>query len=145
MAIVGVYKIEMLLFVVTDIERPVISNLPASINVNTDAGLPTATVPWASPTTTDNSDEPISLTSDYDPGASFPIGTTTVTYTAKDIHGNTATATVEVVVTGKSDTSMFISFLFIKMLLHYSVFRFPFESDVTLNTLPVFLILFRKS
>ena len=126
----------MLLSVVIDIERPVISNLLASINVNTDAGLPTATVSWASPTTTDNSDEPVSLTSDYNPGASFPIGTTTVTYTAKDIHDNTVTTTVDVVVTGKFDTLMFVSFLFVKMLLHYSVFYlfiFTFSFRVRCN------------
>ena len=118
-----VYKIYilLLLYIVIDMERPVVSNLPASISVNTDAGLPTATVPWTPPTASDNSLEGATLTSNYNPGAAFPIGTTTVTYTATDGAGNRATASFYVVVTGKlksrfSNKHFFISCSLFRLL-----------------------------
>ena len=89
-----------MLSVVTDIERPVISNLPTPISVNTDAGLATATVTWTPPTASDNSRVHVTLTSNYNPEVAFPIGTTTVTYTATDVAGNRATASFYVIVTG---------------------------------------------
>ena len=55
---------------------------------------------WTPPTASDNSGEAVTLTSDYSPGETFPIGNTTVTYTATDAYGNTATSTFNVVVTG---------------------------------------------
>ena len=57
-----------------------------------------AMVSWTEPSSTDNSGSP-TLTSDYNPGDSFQIGFTTVTYTSTDIAGNTATCTFDVVVT----------------------------------------------
>ena len=85
----------------TDAEIPVISGTPSNKTVNTDASLPNATVSWTPPTASDNSGEAVTLTSDYSPGDAFPIGTTTVTYTATDAYGNTATSSFDVVVTGK--------------------------------------------
>ena len=87
----------------TESEDPVLSGTPSNQTVNTDAGSPTATVSWTPPTASDNSVEAVLLTSDYSPGDTFPIGTTTVTYTAMDAYGNTATTTFNVVVTGKYD------------------------------------------
>ena len=69
--------------------------------MNTDSGLPNATVSWTPPTASDNSGEAVTLASDYSPGGTFSIGTTTVTYTATDAYGNTATSILIVVVTGK--------------------------------------------
>ena len=69
--------------------------------MNTDASLPNATVSWTPPTASDNSGEAVTLASDYNPGDTFPIGTTTITYTATDAYGNTVTSTFNVVVTGK--------------------------------------------
>ena len=69
--------------------------------MNTDTSLPNATVSWTPPTASDNSGEAVTLTSDYSPGDTFPIGTTTVTYTATDTYGNTATSIIIVIVTGK--------------------------------------------
>ena len=69
--------------------------------MNTDDSLPNAIVSWTPPTASDNSGEAVTLTSDYSPGDTFPIGTTTVTYTATDSYGNIATSTFDVVVTGK--------------------------------------------
>ena len=85
----------------TDTEVPVISSTPSIQNVSTDAGSPNATVSWTPPTASDNSGEAVTLTSDYSPGDTFPIGTTTVTYTATDCYGNAATSSFDVVVTGK--------------------------------------------
>ena len=87
----------------TDAEVPVISGTPSNQTINTDASLPNATVTWTPPTASDNSGEEVTLTSDYESGDSFSIGTTTVTYTATDAYGNTATSAFNVVVTGKYD------------------------------------------
>ena len=85
----------------SDTEIPVISGTPSTQNVNTEVSLPNVTVSWTPPTAIDNSGEAVTLTSDYSPGDKFPIGTTTVTYTATDTYGNVATSTFNVVVTGK--------------------------------------------
>ena len=85
----------------SDTENPVISDTLSTQNVNTDASSPTATVSWAPPTASDNSGEAVTLTSDYSPGDAFPIGATTVTYTATDSYGNVATSSFAVVVTGR--------------------------------------------
>ena len=90
-------------FFLTDAEVPVISSIPSNQTVNTDASSPNATVSWTPPTASDNSGEAVTLTSDYGSGDIFPIGTTTVTLTAIDSYGNTATSTFSVVVTGKYD------------------------------------------
>ena len=87
----------------TDNENPVISGCPSTQNANTDSGIATATVSWTPPTATDNSGTQ-TLTPDYNPGDSFPIGTTTVTYTSTDAAGNTDTCTFDVIVTGLSDS-----------------------------------------
>ena len=84
-----------------DAEVPIISGTPSNETVNTGSGLPIVTVSWTPPTASDNSGEAVTLTSDYTPGDRFSIGTTTVTYTATDTYGNTATSTFNVVVIGK--------------------------------------------
>ncbi|GAP69295.1 por secretion system C-terminal sorting domain [Bacteroidales bacterium 6E] len=84
--------------VVTDNEFPEISGMPTDVAVNNDAGLCSAVVTWDAPTATDNCGV-ASLTSDYASGHAFAVGTTTVTYTATDVNGNTTTASFDVVVT----------------------------------------------
>ncbi|XP_072018871.1 uncharacterized protein [Amphiura filiformis] len=76
--------------IITDMEDPTISNVPTSITVNTNAGLPYALVTWTEPTVTDNSGD-FTLVSDYTQNYQFPVGTTTVTFTAIDGSGNTVT------------------------------------------------------
>ncbi|MFZ6052510.1 HYR domain-containing protein [Halocola ammonii] len=88
--------------VVSDVSDPVISNLPADVAVNNDTESCDAIVSWTAPTASDNC-ELASLTSNFESGAAFPVGTTTVTYTAEDIYGNTATAAFDVVVSDASD------------------------------------------
>jgi hypothetical protein len=66
--------------------------------VNNDAGNCSAVVTWTAPTAADNC-EVLSFTSNYASGYAFPVGTTTVTYTATDIHTNVQTGSFDVVVT----------------------------------------------
>ncbi len=76
---------------VQDHEAPVFSNIPSDISqCNTH---PT----WTPPTATDNCGS-VTITSTHNPGATFPIGTTPVTYTATDASGNTATASFDVII-----------------------------------------------
>ncbi len=84
----------------------VVDNLPPTITcpdnitaVSTD-GNPVV-VSWTAPSATDNCSA--ALTSDYDPGDSFPVGTTTVTYTSTDGEGNTADCNFDVTVTFNSE------------------------------------------
>src|SRR5690554_6108649 len=82
---------------VNDTENPVIVDCPTDITVNNDLGSCDAVVTWTAPTFTDNCTG-TTLTSTHEPGDVFPIGTTTVTYTATDGEGNTATCSFEVTV-----------------------------------------------
>lgn len=79
---------------VTDNEVPVISNCPANITQANDANQCGAVVTWTEPTATDNCTPSGSLvwTKSHTPGSFFPVGTTTVTYTAKDASNNSSAA-----------------------------------------------------
>ena len=83
---------------VTDDEAPSISGMPANITQTNDAGNCSAAVNWTAPAASDNC-AVNTFTSDAAPGDTFPVGTTTVTYTAVDIYGNTNTAAFNVTVT----------------------------------------------
>ncbi|WP_040401415.1 HYR domain-containing protein, partial [Cecembia lonarensis] len=80
-----------------DTEDPVISDCPMDISVSNDAGSCGAIVNWTAPTATDNSGS-VTLTSNFEPGSFFPVGSTTVTYTATDAAGNTAICSFAVTV-----------------------------------------------
>jgi hypothetical protein len=93
-------------FVITVVDNtpPVIAGCPGNVNVNTGAGRATCdqTATWTEPTVTDNCSSVASITwtKSHIPGATFPVGVTTVTYTAKDVALNTSltcTFTVTVV------------------------------------------------
>lgn len=81
---------------VNDTELPVIV-CPADVNVNTDPGVCDATgVVLGVPTTSDN----CGIASVTNDGLiTYPLGTTTVTWTVTDVNGNTATCTQLVTVT----------------------------------------------
>ena len=68
---------------------------------NTDSGQATATVTWTPATATDNSGDTPTLAVTHNPGDSFPIGTTLVTYTFTDASSNSAVCTFSVTVNGK--------------------------------------------
>jgi hypothetical protein len=79
---------------VLDTIKPVITGCPASFTHNVTCSGP---ISWTPPTASDNCS--FTLTSNYAPGYVFPPGTTTVTYTAQDASGNTATCSFDVTFT----------------------------------------------
>ena len=76
-------------------------NVPKGLVVNTDSGMPTTVVSWQQPSATENSGEPVTISSNFNSGDTFPIGITTVTFTATDSSGNANSATFAITVTGK--------------------------------------------
>ncbi|MEN9347164.1 MAG: hypothetical protein RLZZ77_675, partial [Bacteroidota bacterium] len=86
---------------VTDDEQPII-NCTNDISVNTDLGLCSAAITIPALNTTDNC-AIASIINDFngtaDASGTYQVGTTTVTWTVTDIHGNTNTCTFDVVVT----------------------------------------------
>ncbi|MGB1636044.1 MAG: HYR domain-containing protein, partial [Flavobacteriales bacterium] len=87
---------------VVDNEAPTITAM-ADIPQNVDAGNCTAVVTWVAPTAADNCTTISSFTSNYNSGHAFPVGTTTVTYTATDAANNTTTESFDVVITDNED------------------------------------------
>ncbi len=79
-----------------DVTPPVIANCPANIALQTSTTCATAT--WTAPTATDNCSTP-SVSSTFASGTCFPVGTTTVVYTARDAANNASTCSFNVVVT----------------------------------------------
>jgi gliding motility-associated-like protein len=82
---------------VTDNVAPVITGCPTNIVVSNDPNVCTAVVSWIAPTASDNCGI-VTLTSTHNPGATFPVGITTVTYTAVDQFNNTTTCSFTVTV-----------------------------------------------
>ena len=83
----------------TDHEKPEIS-CPEDISISNDPGKCGAVVNYTVPTATDNSGKvTVSLKNGPKPGADFPVGTTTVTYTATDAAGNSIDCSFDVTVT----------------------------------------------
>ncbi|MEN3010155.1 MAG: HYR domain-containing protein, partial [Candidatus Bipolaricaulaceae bacterium] len=84
---------------VVDTQPPVISGCPGDLTVYTGPGRTTCdqVAFWTPPTASDNCGV-VSFTSTHNPGDVFPVGTTTVTYTARDAAGNTASSRFKVTV-----------------------------------------------
>ncbi len=80
---------------VVDTGKPEVIKSTAPIVINADAQCK-AIATWTPPEFSDCSQ--ITLTPNYNPGSSFPVGSTNVTYTARDLAGNTATSTFTVTV-----------------------------------------------
>ena len=84
--------------IITDTQNPTYTGCPASFSVNTDPDACSAVVTWTPPTPHDNCPG-VQSASDHAPGETFPIGPTTVTYTATDASNHTVvcqfTITVE--------------------------------------------------
>lgn len=85
--------------VVVDSENPMISNCPGNITINNDQGTCGAVVNYTAPTASDNCSG-ASIIGNHNSGETFPIGTTTVTYTATDASGNVSTCSFMVTVNG---------------------------------------------
>jgi hypothetical protein len=84
-------------FSIIDNVAPTITSVPNNVTITADANTCEATYSWNPPIVSDNC-VGVSMTSNYLPGSSFPIGTTTVTYTATDASGNTANVSFEITV-----------------------------------------------
>jgi hypothetical protein len=83
--------------VIDDVTLPVIASCPSDITINSNTTGCAAIVSWTPPTVTDNC-VGVTMTSSHAPGSVFPLGTTTVTYTAIDAGLNTVTCTFTVTV-----------------------------------------------
>jgi len=83
--------------VVQDLEAPVISQVPESVTIQSITGFCGGAHHWSVPTVTDNCDT-LEPTSDFLSGHFFPIGTTTVEYSATDAAGNATTSAFTVTV-----------------------------------------------
>jgi len=90
------------LITVTDDQEPSIDGLPTSMTLSAEAGLCSATATWTIPGSSDNC-QVESLISDHQSGDSFPVGSTVVTYTALDIHGNSSSEAFTVTVNDEED------------------------------------------
>lgn len=82
---------------VNDVQPPVFTNCPNNIIMNNDPGMCEAVVTWNAPIVTDNCGVN-TVTTTNSPGGSFPVGVTTVTYTATDNSGNASTCTFTVTI-----------------------------------------------
>ena len=78
--------------VIRDITAPAITGCPSSIITCTPI------VSWIAPSALDNCTGAVILTSNHNPGETFPVGITTVIYTATDISNNTSTCSFTVTV-----------------------------------------------
>ena len=74
-----------------DTQPPVINTCPDSINNVIPIGITSIAITWTEPTATDNSGISPTVTQSHQPGDSFPVGVTQVTYTFTDMAGNEAT------------------------------------------------------
>ncbi|MGL1889537.1 MAG: HYR domain-containing protein, partial [Reichenbachiella sp.] len=88
----------------TDTTDPVIVSIPTDITQDTDSSSGDAVVTWTVPTTTDNCSA--TLTTSHTPGATFALGTTTVTYTATDGAINVVTSSFDVIVEDNEDPTI---------------------------------------
>ncbi len=85
-------------------DAPVVSNCPSTVFVSTDCDAATASATWSEPSVTDDCGTP-SASASHNPGDSFPIGTTTVTYTYDDGFNAPVTCSFDVVVEARTSSS----------------------------------------
>lgn len=83
---------------VLDTVAPVFTSAVSGIVISPNANSCDATVTWISPTATDNCSA-VTYSSSHTSGATFSLGTTTVTVTATDADGNNRTVSFDVTVT----------------------------------------------
>ncbi|NND63406.1 MAG: HYR domain-containing protein, partial [Flavobacteriaceae bacterium] len=82
---------------VQDNEDPELT-CPSNINISTDPGSCEAVVIFSTPTATDNCSATTVQTSGLPSGSSFPLGSSTVQFTATDPAGNTAVCSFNIIV-----------------------------------------------
>ena len=84
-----------------DTTAPVFNNCPQAMSFTVPNSQSTQVVTWTPPTATDDSGQLPVITSSHNPGQAFPVGDTTVIYTARDGSGNQATCTFVIQVSGR--------------------------------------------
>jgi hypothetical protein len=84
------------LIIIQDVTPPVIAGCPTDITIATDTSYCSTPVSWTAPTASDNCS--VVLSSTHNPGDTFPVGTTTVTYTATDGAGLTDLCSFDITV-----------------------------------------------
>lgn len=85
-------------------QPPVISNCPSNFNFPVNAAGCTANVTWTAPTASDPDNcATLDFSSTHNPGDNFPLGVTTVTYTANDGINPPVTCSFDVTVTTAID------------------------------------------
>jgi gliding motility-associated-like protein len=82
---------------IVDNQLPVITNCPANMTLAASPTSCNALANWIAPSGSDNCPGVV-VSSTHAPGSSFPVGTTTVTYTATDASNNQATCSFTVTV-----------------------------------------------
>ncbi|HEX4876707.1 MAG TPA: HYR domain-containing protein, partial [Chitinophagaceae bacterium] len=95
-----------------DVTPPTLT-CPTNINVTNGAGICGAVVTFATPTASDNCGGSVTVTQTggLASGATFPLGVSTVTFTATDECGNTSTCSFTVTVTQNTATSIVYTIL----------------------------------
>ena len=88
---------------VKDLTAPTMSRIPSAIDVTTPGTSATVTFPL--PYAYDAIDGVVNVTSSHNSGGNFPVGLTTVTFTATDRAGNKATAQLEINILQRSPAS----------------------------------------
>ncbi|XP_038055943.1 mucin-17-like [Patiria miniata] len=91
--------------VIVDTQAPVIANCPANIAETVPQGQTSLSVSWTPPVATDNSGQ-VTLTPSHNPGDSFTVQTTPVTYTATDPFGLTTVCQFTVTITVSNDNTL---------------------------------------
>jgi hypothetical protein len=79
-----------------DVTPPVFADCPVNITLTTKGTTAIAT--WEHPSVKDNCTSIPTIQYSHEPGTNFPVGVTTVTYTAKDAKGNTSMCTFTITV-----------------------------------------------
>lgn len=91
--------------IVNDATDPVITGCPVADIVAVADGSCEAIVSWSPLSATDNCGL-ATFVSSHDSGDAFPLGTTTVLYTATDLAGNASTCTFDVIVNDEADPAI---------------------------------------
>jgi len=91
--------------IVTDMDPPKYNACPADITMSNDVGVCTAVVTWGDPNLTENC-VLASSGQTHNSGDTFPLGETTVTYSAQDTSGNTAICSFNITVEDDEDPTI---------------------------------------
>ncbi|PRX51834.1 HYR domain-containing protein [Salegentibacter salegens] len=90
---------------VTDNQAPSIE-CPENMIFSTETGVDFATVNFENPLATDNCEVTVEQTGGSTSGSQFPIGTTTITFTATDDSGNTTECSFDIIIEDTEDPTL---------------------------------------